>query len=388
MIPIGDEPNAKQTPWVNYALIAANVVVFIATATWEQTERVKDLFERWGYVPSRPSLETLFSSMFLHGGIMHIVGNMLYLWIFGDNCEARLGRIPYLLVYLATGAVAGLTYGFVHPDSTIPCVGASGAVSGVLGIYFLAFPQNRVKVLFWWWFFIRVFHVKARWIIGFWFVVNDLLPILFQTYLLGDMTAHEAHVGGFVAGFVLYLLLKPLVKAKEEEFATGPGFSAGAGAPVGWGSTGGAYAGGRTAPSGWGGVEAPGHAEEALSDDDAILFAWRMGRFAPAAERFAKGLRFGRVAQLPEPEFFRVCAFLYDRAQWDDARRAFHAFLDAFPSSRNAPAAAFALGMIYSRQDRDAEKAKPWLEQAARRHPDAKVRSMAEHEVLAIRYRR
>ncbi len=389
LIPIGDEPNEKQTPWVNYGLIAANAIVFFLTWGGEESARTVEILERWGYVPAHPRVEALFTSMFLHAGWMHLIGNMLFLWIFGDNVEARLGRLKYLLVYLAMGAAAGLTFGLLRPQEQQPCVGASGAISGVLGVYFLAFPENKVKMLFWVFIFVRVFHVGARWVIGLWFLVNDVLPLAFKTYLLGDNTAHEAHVGGFVSGLVLYLLLRPTAKVKEAEarFAAGVGSTASSGTAGTWGERRDPYAGGRAAPPRWGQA---GTLEEAptLTEEQKILLAWRAGQFEAAAGRFASELRFGRVPHVPEPEFFRMCAYLYDHQQWDDSRRAFHAFLDSYPSSRNAPPAAFALGMVYSRQDRDAEKARPWLEEAARRHPSAQVRQMAEQELAAIRYRR
>src|SRR5215207_449137 len=130
LIPIGDEPHEGNFPWANYALIAANVLVFLLV---QKAGKDESVVARWAYVPSAPSLETAFTSMFLHGGFLHLAGNMLFLWIFGDNVEARLGSIGYLCAYLATGLVGGLAHGISDPSSAIPSLGASGAISGVQG---------------------------------------------------------------------------------------------------------------------------------------------------------------------------------------------------------------------------------------------------------------
>ena len=117
MIPIGDEPSEGQTPFVNYALIAANVLVFVLV---QQAGKADGIVERYAYVPADPSLLTAFTSMFLHGSWTHLLGNMLFLWIFGDNVEARLGRLGYLAAYLATGLVATVVHGVSDPSSAVP----------------------------------------------------------------------------------------------------------------------------------------------------------------------------------------------------------------------------------------------------------------------------
>ncbi len=210
LIPFGDEPNDKtRTSWMNYALIATNVIVFLATYM-----RGLDVFEpildRWAFQPGHATVTTVYTSMFLHVGWLHLIGNMLFLWIFGDNIEARLGAFGYLLAYLAVGAAATLTYGAF---AQAPVVGASGAISGVQGLYFVACPKHRVRVFVWFYFFITVMRVNARWIMGFWFVMQDLIPTLMGLHVqMGDGVAHLAHLGGFASGVVLMLLLKPWVK--------------------------------------------------------------------------------------------------------------------------------------------------------------------------------
>jgi membrane associated rhomboid family serine protease len=231
-LPIGDAPNPKGIPFATYALIAANVAAFfllnvplgsrpadvndpafreyIEVMSRELQGRVDvrqlvgqtsayDLFAfEHGYRPSAPQLPDLLSCMFLHGGFMHLFGNMLFLWIYGDNVERRLGALPYLFWYLATGVVATLTHAVVFSSSGVPLVGASGAISGVLGFYFLWFPRNTVRMLaFLPPFLMQVFEIPARYVLGMYLLLDNLVPFL----LAGEGgVAHGAHIGGFVAG--------------------------------------------------------------------------------------------------------------------------------------------------------------------------------------------
>jgi membrane associated rhomboid family serine protease len=158
-----------------------------------------DLFAfEHGYRPNAPQLSDLLSCMFLHGGFMHLFGNMLFLWIYGDNVERRLGAIPYLLWYLLTGATATLAHALVFSSSDVPLVGASGAISGVLGFYFVFFPRNSVRMLaFLPPFLMQVFEIPARFVLGMYLLFDNLVPFLFA----GEGgVAHGAHIGGFIAG--------------------------------------------------------------------------------------------------------------------------------------------------------------------------------------------
>ena len=235
-LPIGDTPNPQNfKPWVNWGLIAANVLVYVlvtfplsgqavdpadpAVAAYLElllpalpadipAEYVLDSISAYdlftlehGYVPAAPSVADLFSAMFLHGGFGHLAGNMLFLWIYGDNVEHRLGRLPYLVAYLLTGAAATLSFAALASGTTTPLVGASGAISGVLGFYFLLFPRNQVKVFFAFFvFIIRVFLVPSRIVLGLYVVFDNLLPFLGGG---GGNVAHGAHLGGFFAGLGL-----------------------------------------------------------------------------------------------------------------------------------------------------------------------------------------
>jgi membrane associated rhomboid family serine protease len=157
---------------------------------------------------------TIFTSMFLHGGLFHIAGNMLYLWIFGDNVEDALGHFRFLAFYLLSGVGAALAQAFIHPESRIPMVGASGAISGVLGAYLFLFPHASVLTLITFGFFIRFVHVPAVIVLGFWIVVQILSSLI--NVGRGDEggVAWFAHIGGFVAGIALLFLLRPRGKAR------------------------------------------------------------------------------------------------------------------------------------------------------------------------------
>lgn len=160
-----------------------------------------------GFRPAAPSLRDLFFSMFLHGGFLHLAGNMLFLWIYGDNVEHRLGSLRYLLAYLGCGVAATAFHALSSPGSDVPMVGASGAISGVLGFYFVFFPRNQVRLL---WllppFVMQVFAVPARIVLGIYLVLENLLPYVLASRDVG--VAHGAHLGGFFAGLGVALLMR------------------------------------------------------------------------------------------------------------------------------------------------------------------------------------
>jgi membrane associated rhomboid family serine protease len=228
-------PNPRGTPVVNYLLIGINVLVYLLFAFPLSTTAVNpndpalyeyiqaipqfrgvpleallhrisayDLFVFvHGFKPAQPSLSDLFMSMFLHGGFMHLFGNMLFLWIYGDNVEHRLGSVKYLLAYLATGVAATVFFTLFRLNSIIPMVGASGAISGVLGLYFLWFPKNQVRVFVMLFpFFMDTVLLPARLVLGFYLLIDNLLPFLFASGAGGGV-AHGAHIGGFLAGLVI-----------------------------------------------------------------------------------------------------------------------------------------------------------------------------------------
>lgn len=217
MFPIGDDnQDVRSTPIVTWALIAANVFVFIIELA--MGAGLDRFIARWGMLPGEIStgrdLHTLITSMFLHGGFAHIGGNMLFLWVFGDNVEDRLGHVRFLIFYIVTGLAAGLAHVAVGPDSLVPTVGASGAISGVLGAYILMFRSNRVSVVLG--FFVTT--VPAWAMIGFWAVqqfVATFATIASTDLSRGGGVAYAAHAGGFVAGLVVALVMGGLRRRPE-----------------------------------------------------------------------------------------------------------------------------------------------------------------------------
>lgn len=213
MLPIGDEPNAHvRRPVVTWLLIAANVAVYVWMLVQSAGDEraYEELIKRLGYMPAEWRPETLLTHMFTHAGLVHVGGNMLFLWIFGDNVESRVGHLGFLALYLLTGGAALFAHlAFGGGDPTQVLVGASGAVSGVQGLYFIACPGARVKLLVWMLYVVRTLHVPAKVLMLLWFLLQDVVPIVLRPE--GDTVAHWAHVGGFLSGLLLMGFLVPFV---------------------------------------------------------------------------------------------------------------------------------------------------------------------------------
>jgi membrane associated rhomboid family serine protease len=213
MLPLSDINPTRRTPYVTWILIAINVLVFIWELTFSERELTL-IFLDQSIVPflvtrDGPTLETLLDfvrSMFFHGGWAHLLGNMLYLGVFGDNVEDRLGKVLYVVFYFACGFAAGLAQVLISPESRIPLVGASGAIAGVLGSYAVMFPGVRVRGLIFLGFFAQIAEFPALLVLGFWFVIQlfNGLVSLGATAALGGV-AFFAHIGGFVLGALLTL---------------------------------------------------------------------------------------------------------------------------------------------------------------------------------------
>ncbi len=208
MFPIRDHNPSEKTPFVTYALIAANVLVFLGYWPLFSDERalIRFFFD-WALIPENVAdgrnLHGLFTSMFLHGGFLHLAGNMLFLWIFGDNLEEDLGHVGFLLFYLASGIGAGLVHVVAAPWSVVPTVGASGAIAGVMGGYLLMYPKAKVDVLFIFIVFFRIFPIPAWVMLGIWFALQLLNGVGADASVGG--VAYWAHAGGFVVGFLLVI---------------------------------------------------------------------------------------------------------------------------------------------------------------------------------------
>ncbi|MEL6799001.1 MAG: rhomboid family intramembrane serine protease [Pseudomonadota bacterium] len=204
MLPIRDHNPSERTPYITYTLIAINVIVFLSYWPLFQDPRaLAAFFDTYGLVPRDSGDEelTYVTSMFLHGGLMHIGGNMLFLFIFGDNLEDEMGHLPFLGFYLAGGIGAALFQVMADPGSPVPMVGASGAIAGVMGGYLLLFPKARVDILLILIIIFRVFPVPAWVMLGLWFGLQ-LFNGLGATPGTGGV-AYWAHAGGFIVGFLL-----------------------------------------------------------------------------------------------------------------------------------------------------------------------------------------
>jgi len=224
VIPLRDRNPTRRTPVITIGLIGACFVVFaleLSVTAAGGDAALERFFEQWGAVPAEitralqkgdylsGAILGMVTSMFLHGGWLHILGNMLFLWIFGNNVEDRMGRIPFLVFYLVGGITAALTQVVIDPSSRVPLVGASGAIAAALGAYIVLFPGARILSLVFLGFFYQLLEVPALVILGFWFV----LQLISGAAALGPETAQGgvaffAHIGGFILGVVVGLLLR------------------------------------------------------------------------------------------------------------------------------------------------------------------------------------
>jgi len=219
MIPIHDSQRSQTTPWVTSLLIAVNVFLFLYQITLDPFTR-NEFVHQFGFVPARFAAESLLTSMFLHGGWMHLIGNMIFLWVFGDNVEDILGHARYLLFYLICGVAAALLQFAINPESRVPMVGASGAIFGVMGAYAIKFPHARISMIGW---FIILFTFEApAWLVMvYFFGVNFFSGLGAIADVMNERggTAFFAHLGGFVAGAILILTLKTRCRSRLRQDA-------------------------------------------------------------------------------------------------------------------------------------------------------------------------
>lgn len=221
MVPLHDNNPTRITPYLTYTLIGINVFVFLHELSLPP-QQLEQFFYTYGVVPRELTASlssgdtnqiisqslTLVTSQFLHGGFLHIAGNMLFLWVFGNNIEDQLGRIKYLIFYLGCGVLAALTQWFFSMQSGVPAIGASGAIAGVLGAYIIRFPKAQILTLIPLGFFLTTFRIPAMFFLGFWFVQQALYGVASlqapaNIGMEGGGIAYWAHAGGFVFGAIL-----------------------------------------------------------------------------------------------------------------------------------------------------------------------------------------
>ncbi|HLB94651.1 MAG TPA: rhomboid family intramembrane serine protease [Nitrospiria bacterium] len=220
MIPLHDDNPTKTVPLVTVTIIIAATLIFFYQISLGQ-EGGQLFVYQYGAIPAAvfgyeslpreamaiPTSFTLITSMFLHGGFMHLIGNMLYLWIFGNNIEDVMGHVRFIVFYLVCGVAAAMSHALTAPDSVVPMIGASGAISGVLGAYLLLYPRAHVLVLIPLGLFTRLVYIPAGFVLGFWFVLQ-LISVTASAGSGGGGVAWFAHIGGFVAGMLLIGLFK------------------------------------------------------------------------------------------------------------------------------------------------------------------------------------
>ena len=214
MIPLRDLNPRRRFPLMTIVFILLNVAVFAYELLQPSETALNSLMFTWGLVPYRlmqlqpAAILTIFTSMFIHSGFMHLIGNMLYLWIFGDNIESALGSFRFIVFYLLCGVGAAMGQVLIDPASEIPMIGASGAISGVLGAYLLLYPRARVETLVILGFFARLVRMPALVVLGFWIVLQLFSGLASLGTSASGGVAFFAHIGGFVTGLVLVLLLR------------------------------------------------------------------------------------------------------------------------------------------------------------------------------------
>jgi membrane associated rhomboid family serine protease len=204
MFPVSDVIPSRTAPIVTVSLIVINSVVFLYQ--WMLPQHALQIFTaQYALIPAYASLSSVLTSMFLHGGWMHIIGNMLYLWIFGDNIEDQLGHVGFLVFYLAAGALAAVGQVVINPDSMVPMVGASGAIAGVMGAYFVLYPESRILTAIFIFFFFDLVEIPAIFFLGIWFLMQLLSGVgsLGVSNAAAGGTAFFAHIGGFIAGLLV-----------------------------------------------------------------------------------------------------------------------------------------------------------------------------------------
>ena len=247
MFPLRDDNPTLLTPFITLALIAANVVLWLyVQGAGMSPDEVATSICRFGMIPAEitgqtagyegiqlgedmPPCEfgglrwaTLLTSMFMHGGWLHLIGNMWFLWLFGNNIEDSMGHLRFLVFYLLTGVAGALAHLATATNSLVPTVGASGAISGVMGAYLVLYPRIKIETLFWLFIFIRIIPIPAWFVLGQWFALQLLSGYLAPN--VGGGVAFWAHVGGFVAGLVLVKLFenRQLVEARKQHIQLSP----------------------------------------------------------------------------------------------------------------------------------------------------------------------
>jgi membrane associated rhomboid family serine protease len=393
--PIGDDHPTRSRPYVTWGLIAINVAVYLFVNLPAQSrggdEALFGVFTQWGFDQTHPVSVQLFTSMFLHAGIAHLAGNMWMLWIVGDNVEDKLGRLRFIGLYLAGGVLAAWAYVVTSSFTTdvreaigdeltqqiIPLVGASGAIFAIMGTYLVFFPESRIKMLLWFFFFVQVVPVRAKWIIGAWIFQDLVLTVLTRGDTAAGSVATAAHVGGALFGIAAGVWLKPRV--------------GGGGIGNAWDvHTGFASAQDARFQTPWHGVgprPTPVRPTESqlVAIEDAITRDVRSGRIDSALDLYPRYESMDREKPLPGPVQMEIAHEFFRRGFPHEALQAYRRYLRTWPRGDDAAEASFRIGILLGRAFGNPAEAQEHLERAAREHPDRGIRDFATAEIARHR---
>ena len=383
-VPVGDENPTSRTPAVNLAVIAVNGLAFL----WFNVVRGHGFFEiseedlhRWALLPGEPTPVRFLASMFLHATPWHLLGNMWFLHIFGDNVEDKFGHVPYLLLYLGWGVAASLAFlAFGRPFGEIagmppeevalrwarlPMVGASGAISGVMGTYLVFFPRARIRMIWWLILVIVPLALPAVAVIGMYFVQDLVLAAWNVGRPVTGGVAYAAHTGGMVAGILVGLLAKPFLRrSAATPWDRDTGFAPGGG---GGGAPGTAWERPRTLPP----TDLADQIAGAVLDDRMDLALELHGRWAESSPR----------GPLPPRIALEIGHELLRRGRVQEAADAYARFLGDHPRAADVPEALFRLGLIHARATGDLRAARDLLARVVAEHPDPATRASARREL-------
>lgn len=390
ILPIGDENPRVRLPLMHYVIMAVNVAVFIYMFMLPERE-LGELVDRFALFssPDRFEWHQFVTSIFLHAGPLHLGFNMLFLWIVGDNVEDRLGHVGYLFFYIVVGVVGGAVHMatvFGTLSAAKPCVGASGAVSGVMAAYVVFFPNARIKIFYWVWWIVNVIYVSAKWAIGFWIAQQVLLYFLVSN----SGVAYGAHVGGFMAGLLIALAARSKLKPYD---------------PVG------RILGAEPTESAWTqeaswqqppdyvftqeqpppvvepvepvGVTPKPETSVRSGLKEQLAHAVNAGQTAEALHIYDRLSRYGGPV-LSAGVLLRLAHLLVEHTEYDRAVRIYEDYLKHYPLGEQAVEVAFRVGMIHSRNTRDYVRARTPLERAARNHPNVNRRKRAVDEIRRV----
>jgi len=397
LLPIGDDTISRRVPVVNTGIIAINVLVFAAVNVFSNDATTMRIIMDHGLKPADLKPSAFLTCMFLHGGWAHIIGNMWFLWVFGEALENRIGHLGYAVFYLVAGIGASGFYLLFTPKSMIPCVGASGAIFGVVTAYAILYPRNQIKMFYWiGWFWAGTFEVSAMWIVGFWFLEQvGMWYLMSEIGMIGGGIAYAAHIGGAViggvaaAGIRAWMTEPPLA----EEWDSTPAYS---GAPGAWSPNGfdppAAQAlsplmnsGPAPAVPGPGPGSVPSFPQDDLAPLDDVAQAFAEGNADKGLQLYQQHLSMRPGIPLAAAAQSVVASTLWERADFPEALDAYREFVARHGGDPEAPQAKFRAAVILSRRMESFDEASKLLLQVVMEHPDPEVVALARGELSRIR---